>query len=228
METQILAVVSQFVDLALKYDWKEIKELPDHEMQILFELVSVTGFGLDVCEVKQLVLGKSNVMLPSHYGDSLQFRRVNKLCPFKITDLSNKDHEFATGWLDCALQCAIDNAKDREQLIETIAAEVKQSFPLEPIQLTQKGDLLEERFAFSQGRYFYFVRHGEESDKIYDDYHIAGHHVGCNGPMHHTLHQDENSIWCVGCDLDIAIPKEIETYGELRQFMSLELSQVTT
>jgi hypothetical protein len=229
METdKTILTATQFVDLALKYPkWGEIiRDLPEAEMQTLFALVSAAGF-----DPKAVVQGQ----LKGHYRDqdgsaTGETYPINHLCPFKvISKEEGKDHYFASGWLDCALRRVVFVGKrqgeSREQLIEAIASEIKRSVPLEPIQLTLDGDMLSE-YPPSTNGFFpkYFVDHTRDNRTLNS---CVGIHDYCNGwadRLRATETQD--AIVCRVCHLRVLFPREIKTYGELRQFLATQRTQV--
>lgn len=216
METTDIA--TSFVDLALKYDWGKVKELPADEVQIFFATVSAAGF-----EPAKVVPGK----LVGHYRDedgssTSETYPINNTCPYKVIKRDGNDrydHYRATGWLDRALSF-VGMGMDRQECIKAIQHEIERSIPLEPIQLTIEGDLLREYPPSGEG----FVDHTRDNRKLNS---CVGIHDFCNSWMDRTrATKVHDAIVCRGCHLRILFPKETKTYGELREFLALKFAQV--
>ncbi len=220
MPNKSTEVASKFVDLVLKYErWDEVKTIPADEIQILFEIVSAAGF-----PVKKVILGK----LVGYYLDQDGSRTgktylVNSLCPFKVI-CEDGDHYFATGWLDCAFRRVVYGKKrqneGRDKLIEVIIKEIERSLPLEPIRLTPEGDFLCEYPPSPRTSGFeYFVKHTRDEDNLGL---CVGIHEFCNSWMERVrATKTHDAIVCRGCHLRVLFPKEVKTYGDLRQALSL-------
>ena len=206
-------IAASFVDLALKHDWS--KELSADEVQILFTTVSAAGF-----EPTKVVPGK----LVGHYLDQDGSRTgetypINGLCPYKVIDQDGEDHYHATGWLNQILNFA-KKETDRQECIKAIQYGIERSIPLKPIQLTAEGDLLQEYPPSSN----YFVDHTRD-DRELDS--CAGVHSFCNGYMDRIrATKTHDAIICRRCYLRILFPKEIKTYGDLRQVLTSKFDQV--
>jgi len=220
MPNEMTSVATRFVDLALKYKrWDEVETLPADEAQILFDTVSAAGF-----DPKEVVPGK----LVGHYRDqdgssTGETYPINCLCPFKVVGQEDGDHYFATGWLDCALRRVVYGItrqnESREQLIEVITAEIERSIPFIPIQLTPEGDMLREYPPSTVGlsSLAYFVEHTRDDRKLPCSY-SCGVHLHCGGYMErHGATATHDAIVCRSCHLRVLFPKEVKTYGELRQ-----------
>lgn len=221
----IVSIASQFVDLALKHEWNEVKTLPADEVQVLFDTVAAAGF-----DPKKVVPGK----LVGHYRDqdgssTGETYPINGLCPFSVVGQEDGDHYFATGWLDCALRLVVYGStrqkKDRGKLIEAMTAEIERSIPLAPIQLTPEGDMLREyppsTLAFSLE---YFVDHTRDDRQLSS---CVGIHEYCNSWMDRTqATKTHDAIVCRGCHLRVLFPKKVKTYGDLRQALASQRVQV--
>ncbi|KKR88796.1 MAG: hypothetical protein UW50_C0001G0128 [Candidatus Wolfebacteria bacterium GW2011_GWA1_44_24] len=226
MPSKMTDVATRFVDLTLKYKrWDEVKTLPADEVQVLFDTVSAAGFN-----PKKVAPGK----LVGHYRDqdgsnTGETYPINSLCPFKVVSEEDGDNYFATGWLDCALQRAVYGSsrqnEDREKLIEMMAEEVERSVPLEPIQLTLEGDLLREypprTLAFGSE---YFVKHTRDENDLGS---CVGVHMHCNCWIdRRRATSTHDAIVCRGCHLRVLFPKEVKTYGDLRQVFASQRVKV--
>ena len=213
MKTTEIAV--SFVDLAFKHDWSKIKKLPADEVEILFATVSAAGF-----EPTKIVLGK----LVGHYRDqdgssTGETYPINSHCPYKVISRDGDDHYHATGWLDRALYFA-KRGTDRQERIKAIQHEIERSVPLKPIQLTAEGDLLREYPPSGD----YFVDHTRDDRELSS---CVGVHDFCNSWMDRTrATKTHDAIVCRDCHLRVLLPKEIKTYGELRQVLASKFVQV--
>jgi hypothetical protein len=218
-------MATRFVDLALKHKrWDEVKTLPEDEVQILLDTVSAAGF-----HAKKVVAGK----LVGHYRDqdgssTGETYPINSLCPFKAIG-EDGDHYFATGWLDCALRRVVYGGtrqnERREELVEVMTEEIERSVPLEPIQLTPEGDLLREyppsTLAFGLE---YFVKHTRDENNLGS---CVGVHEFCNCWMDRSrATKTHDAVVCRGCHLRVLFPKEVKTYGDLRQALASQRVQV--
>ncbi len=216
-DTSVESVAVQFVDLALKYGnrWGEVNELPKVELQVLLATVHAAGF-----DPMKLVPEK----LKGHYLDEDMRRTgetypINRLCPFKVVNQEGGDDYSATGWLDCAVHRVVSGGESREQLINVIRSEIERSVPLQPIQLTPEGDLLRE-----YPRQGYFVDHTRDSDRFES---CVGIHKHCGGWVDRRgATKTHDALLCRGCHLRVLFPKEISTYGELRQALASRFVQV--
>lgn len=219
MSNKTIKLAESFVDLVLMHaheHWNADK------VQILFDTVSAAGF-----KPKKIVLGK----LLGHYRDqdgssTGETYPINGLCPFKVISGEDKDDYLATGWLDSAFRrVAMSKHKqeDREELVEVISTEIRQSVPLEPIQLTPEGDLLREyppsptTFGLQ-----YFVKHTTDKSDLKS---CVGVHEFCNGWMDlMRVTETHNVIVCRRCHLRVLFPKEVKTYGDLRQALATKVA----
>jgi len=217
-ETSVIA--SRFVDLALKHKWWAGVKLPSDEVQVFFEIISAAGF-----EPKAVVPGKLRGYYLEQDGSRTgETYPINNFCPYKVVSQEDNDHYFATGWLDYALRHAVSHkGEDRERLAEAIRREIERSVPLQPIQLTPEGDLLREYpLSVHGGRYFI--------DHTRDEYELSscvGIHDNCDSWVDRArATKTHDAIICRGCHLRILFPKEIKTYGELRQALTSKFVQV--
>ncbi len=213
MKTTDVAV--SFVDLALKHDWSKIKELPAAEAQILFETVSAAGF-----EPGKVVPGKLvGDYLEQDGSRTGETYPINRFCPYKVVSRDGDDLYHATGWLDRALYFA-RRATDRQECIRAIQQEIERSVPLEPVQLTPEGDLLREYPPSGS----YSVDHTRDSRELKS---CVGVHDYCNGWMDRgRATKTHDALVCRSCHLRVLFPKEIKTYGELRQALASKFAQV--
>lgn len=208
-------VAKQFVELVLKYDkkeWQTTFALPTQEMTILFSVVLAAGF-----EANEVIVGK----LVGHYheqdgGPTGETYPINSVCPFKVMSEGGENHYKATGWLDRALQRVLkaDSRENREQLIEEIASRIEQSIPLTPIPLTFEGDLLHEYPSDGDGH----TRDGNNLGSC------AGIHKYCDGWVdRRKTTKNFDCLVCRSCHLRVLFPKEVKTYGELREALAISL-----
>lgn len=204
----VVHVADSFVDLVKRdYNWSEIKTLPDNEIQILFDLVSAAGFE-PVKMVPEKLWGK----IRGQDGDTGGTYIVNTTCPYKVVG-QDGDHYLATGWLEHIFSHVRRNvAEDYNELIRFIAREIERSVPLRPIQLTPLGDFLLE---YPSRRDGYLVDHTRDKHPLPS---CVGIHDCCNGWMDHKRATKTHDVLvCRNCFLRISFPREVKTYGELRQ-----------
>jgi len=226
MPSNTTAVAIRFVDLALRYkQWDEIQTLSEDEVQILFDTVSAAGF-----DPARVVPGK----LRGHYRDqdgssTGETYPINGLCPFKVVSGDEDgDHYFATGWLDCALRRVVNGStrqnEGREKLTEVMAEEIERSVPLEPIPLTPEGDLLREYPPGTCGYgLIYFVKHTRDESSLGS---CVGVHEYCDNWMdRRRATKTHDALVCRGCHLRVLFPKEVKTYGDLRQVLASQQVQ---
>lgn len=229
MSEKMIDVTRRLVNLILKYPhWGEVKSLTEEEIRVLADIVAAAGF-----EEKKLVLGR----LHGHYMDQDGSRTgetysINQVCPMKVTDTSDKDDYYATGWLDCAFRYVISEAKnygeDLEKLAYLIALQIRASIPLAPIRLNAEGDFLRELNhqapSILAGPYGYFARRLRDEDEIGS--HDVGVHKSCGGFMDViTAATERNAICCRRCYLRVYFSKNVKTYGDLRRELALLAGQ---
>jgi hypothetical protein len=218
-----VSTASSFVDLVLKHDnWDKIRKLPAKDVRLLFDIVSAAGF-----EPREVVPGK----LKGDYLDQDGSRTgktypINDSCPFTVIDQEDDEDYFATGWLDCAFRRVLFGAsrqkESREELITAIAAEIERSVPLPPIQLTRDGDSLSEYppNPLQIDPFEYFIDHTRDDRKLSL---CVGVHQHCNGWMdRQSATKTHDALICRRCHIRVLFPKEVVTYGELRQALSKE------
>lgn len=208
-------IAESFVDLALKYSWGTVRGLPAEEVNILFETVSAAGF-----EPSKIVPGQ----LRGHYSDgcgsfSEDTYVINGTCPYKVIGKDGEDHYHATGWLDRVLSLAREGVAIQER-IKAVQHEIERSVPLNPIQLTADGDFMLEYPPYRD----YLVDHTREDSRLKD---CVGVHDFCTGCMDRTrVTETHSALVCRRCHLRVLFPKEVTTYGELRQVLASKFTKV--
>ncbi len=215
---KIAYIAASFVELALKHkhNWMNIKELPASDVQVLFETISAAGFS-----PKAVVPGKLKGRYLEQDGTRTgETYPINSLCPFKVINEEGDNNYCATGWLNHILSHVVsgraEDDKSRKRLIGEIRSEIKRSVPLEPIQLTPEGDMLKE-YPPSTGSN-YFVDHTRDRHELSS---CVGLHVYCNGWIDRIrAAKTHDAIVCRNCHLRVLFPKEVKTYGELRQALA--------
>ena len=209
------ANVTQFIDLTLKYQWSEKTELPDDEIQIINDLVIAAGF-----EVGSVTFGKLN----GHYLDQDGSRTgetfsINGFCLLKIIDKENQENHRATGWLNYIMEKTVSKKKqsvDKKEITEWLSDTVRSSIPLDPILLTKENDLLGEYppNGFLDG-------HTRDNHELQSS---VGVHKYCQSWMERKRSSETHDvIFCRSCHLRIAFPREVKTYGQLRQYLLSQL-----
>ncbi|OQA04476.1 MAG: hypothetical protein BWY68_00286 [bacterium ADurb.Bin400] len=218
-------VATMFVDLVLRHKlWDKVGTLPEDEVRILFDVVAAAGFN-----PTRVVPG----VLVGHYRDqdgssTGRTYPINSLCPYKVVG-KDSDHYFATGWLDCALRRVyygmVRQHESPKKLIEVMNEEIERSVPLEPVRLTPEGDLLREYPPSTLGFGLeYFVRHTRDENNLDT---CVGVHEFCSSWMdRRRATETHDAIVCRGCYLRVLFPREVKTYGELRQALASQWVQV--
>lgn len=215
---EITTVATRFVDLALKYGqgWKEIKEPPVDEVQVLLDPVEV-------------VLGWLSLSCHDQDGPTGERDPVNDFCPFKVVGQQGDDY-FATRWLDCAVKRVVfgtivsnwpgGKKEDREQIIQAIVTEVRESIPFQPIQLSPEGDQLRESRPSALPLFGHSIgKHRRDGDSLGSVHSIIGQHLHCGGGITRRGATEVcDALVCSGCFTRWLFPKETETYGGLRKF----------
>lgn len=220
MDTKILA--ERFVYMVLSYknrfdDFNKVKKISAKEHALLFSVLERAGFSL-----KKIVPGK----LYCENGETNQLSRVNKVWPFKIISIHNREFHYATGWLDCAVRLVLDlNYPDStiDDITPAIVKEMRRSTPLKPIPLTTDGDFLKEKTPLLKAHYEYFVDHAKDNTKLEPG--LIGVHMNCGGHIERQIASSRTDLLiCEACRLPrISLPREIKTYGDLRKEMNLKL-----
>lgn len=85
---------------------------------------------------------------------------------------------------------------------------------MEKIALTELGEYLLEHPDFPA------------TDESELSHRCIGLHETCRGWIYHNpISATHQAIWCASCKLRIVMPREIETYGQLRQYLAEKLAQ---
>ena len=176
----------------------------------MFDLVSCAGF-----KPSEIVEGQILEDVP----DSTRKDPVNRSCMYKVVT-GQRDHAFATGWLDNMLSYGL-GFYNQEGLHDKLYEQLIKSTPLDPIRLTKEGDFLIESEPKVNWRDIcpYLVTHTKNEDKI-----GMSIHGYCHGwlDLRRTT-ETHNALFCRACYLRVALPLEIKTYGELRNYIEEQL-----
>lgn len=225
MNTQ--EVAQGFVHLVLKYrTWPNVKGLSQKENQIIFDTVVAAGF-----EPEEIVLRELRGSYRDQDGSSTgETYPINELSPFAVKSIEN-EREFnyrATQWLDKMFRRTLNGkgsyARAQEETlperIEAIRLEIERSVPLELIQLTPEGDLLGEYPPSGS------AEHTRDKDKMGS---CVGVHKYCNGWVdRYRASVTHDVLCCRRCNLRVPFLREIQTFGELRQWFTTKLNNTTT
>ncbi|MEK7181482.1 MAG: hypothetical protein AAB738_04110 [Patescibacteria group bacterium] len=222
MSEKVLAVAKRFVDLVRKYGrLNQVGDLPPDEVQVLFDIVMAAGFN-----PKEVKPGKLTGDYLDQGGRTGETYLINSACPFVVVDQEGDDHHFATGWLDCAVRTVLIVApaftisvseQDRyDQLVNEIAEEIERSIPMSSILLNLEGDQLCEH---PRGPLFgclgYFVDHPRDHTVLI---YGIGRHMYCGGEIRRRrATESRDSLACKECGLRVLFPKDVKTFGELRE-----------
>ncbi len=204
-------LAKRFVELAKRYEeQKEVPPLSEEELALVYEVACAAGF-----ECKGVVLGRVMV-----YVESRGMFPLNGRCPAKFLNEEGGDHQAATCWLNQLWKLAevprlFPSNDDRTaQLVEKVHKEILRSVPLAPIWLTNRGDMLLEYPPSGLG---FFVDHTKEGAELGI---TVGVHQHCNGFMERIRATvKEDVLRCRRCSLRVYLPRDIETYGELREYL---------
>lgn len=217
MVLQIDNVVERFVDLVLKRGQQGVvEEWLEEDIQVILEIVSDAGFDPKTILPGELV---GYYLNPDGSRTGKTFP-VNSFCMLKVVDSDGGNLSFATGWLDCAFKRVVSGSQkqgeSREQLIKAIADEIKRSVPMEPIRLNLEGDILCEYPPVAKAfELEYFVKHTRDHSDLCG---CVGIHKNCNSWMdRHQATDTHDAILCSGCGLQVLFPKEVKTFGDLRE-----------
>jgi hypothetical protein len=210
-------IAEQFINLVLKHrDWElgKVSNLLPDEAQVFLAILLAAGF-----DPKEVAPGKLGGHFRDEDGPTGETYPINRFCPFKVTNRENNDDYRATDWLDRAFRRVVSSGNKQQEsigkLIEAIAAEIEQSIPLQPIQLTPEGDLLCEYPPSTHDH-----GHHARDDSELRPKSCVGVHKYCNGFVDRMrATETHDAIHCRNCHLHILFPKEVQTYGELRQAM---------
>lgn len=133
-----------------------------------------------------------------------------------VATRGKKENEQATDWLDSLWEKIIEKKDELEpDRLKAVKSWIALSVPLAPIVLTQYGERLGEDPLELRGVYTVHLR---------DDgslRHSIGVHDTCNAWMDvREVSLTHNALVCRQCGLRVVIPKEVETYRQLRDHFS--------
>lgn len=120
---------------------------------------------------------------------------------------------MATYWLDGIWKYISDNhAIDHKVLEGSVMDFIVNSVPLNPIVLTELGEALVEHYPQGVG---IRVVHKRDKDMI------SGVHAICNFQFEiRQVSKSHKALNCRGCMLRVVIPLSVETFGQLREYLS--------
>jgi len=171
-------------------------------------------------EVNKVSLGQ----LRGHYLEQDGSRTgetfaINSSCPFKAMN-GREDNYTATGWLDSLFRLAWGLTRDEitnKEIIRKIRFEIERSIPMKPIVLTDIGDQLLEYPPDRNIMGGNLVDHTRDSKKMEL---CVGLHAVCQGWIdREPVTQTHDALICRSCHLRVPFPKELKTYGNLRQHL---------
>lgn len=213
-------VAARFTALIQRFphrQWPEITDLPITALNLMTVTVQQAGF-----EASAVVPGK----LRGHYleqdgGRTGETYGINGWCAFKVLDPDGRDHFAATAWLDQMVCFIIQGGRaqlEGEALVEAVVREIERSRPLPPIQLTAEGDILCEYPPQGTG----LVDHQRDNHQ----FSVCVHGI-CRGWMDRQKATPTlDALVCRSCHCSFRFPRELKTYGELRQYLSEKLGLV--
>jgi len=216
-------VATQFVDTVLLHgeDWAKVDSVSPRKMDILFQTVAAAGFN-----PKVILHGRLTVRGRDEDRElNGETYTINTFSPFKVVDQeSGKDDFLATSWLDCACRSVaisgfVGQRNNRQELIDMMVREIEQSVPLQPIQLTQEGDLLGEYPPDRSGFGSPVSVHKRDTNTMSS---CVGIHKYCNGWMDRKrANLTHDVLLCRSCFLRVSFPEDVKTYGDLRKVFAL-------
>lgn len=217
----ISQLAAEFVGLVLRRkSWKVVKEISDDEKRVFLAVLRAAA--LDAADVVQGVV--KNCYRDEEGRSTDEEYIVNKYCPYKVIGKNGKDSLPAIIWLDSAFKDIEQKAylgRDRAQIIESFRKVIDDSVPLASIQLTADGDMLRE-YPPSGGHYD--CKHYRDKDKVEG---CVGVHNYCGGFMDRIgATATKNAVLCRACHLRVLFPREIKTFGELREYLTGKLRPV--
>jgi hypothetical protein len=203
-KNKVTGIGNQFVDLIVLSYQGDITLISEYNTQMLFDLLTITGFDPKKVITKAEVCGSGYV--PS----------------FKVENAYGDD-KYATSLLNALSNMVIsgrrDYHKDKQSLAEDINEAIRKVIPLEPIKLTPYGDMLCEediRVQVNNPDFVLHAKHIQDSDLL--RYSSIGKHQRCGSILDlRDVSESYNVITCRSCYLRLPITKEIKTYGELRE-----------
>lgn len=175
------------------------------------------GYVLDNAGFEVTSLTRKFVTIP---GKGTGDITINRASGWKVEEKSN-NWDSATSWLN-AIYREIRNqrplAESLEAIIEWVSEQIVRSRPLEPIQLTEDGELFLER----EPSGIELVEHTRPTSKLYRGSQI-GRHKGCKtygGEIHigdKLVAPNTEVIFCKNCNLRVKahVERPMETYGDL-------------
>ena len=222
-DIKIQQVVENFVNLVLYGRNPFIPDLfSEEDAPIIEKVVELAGY-----EVKRLELGKLVHQYRSE-GNNHSFI-VNKSCPFIVVNQEGINDPIATARLDSIFSLATAlrvSENDRVEKEMLLLKELKQMLPIQPIHLTADGDILMDQpspIVLLSDRFEFPVYVIQDEDEISSS--VAGIHKYCGGIIEcMQVTEKHKALVCRKCHLRILTPKEINTYGELREYMEESLS----
>lgn len=205
MKTDITALAESFVGFVLQVNWSDSQLIFDESTEFLLkDLMSAAGFSVQRIGTRYLT----------------ELKRVQVVA----FGCDNNNHEFATGWINCAIRLIVLSVEvsnpGKHFLVKRIVEEVNRSVPFKRMRLTRNGDFLCE---FPPGPrrenvgYRFFVDHTREDSSLISR---VGLHEHCWGWIERLDAQDKSFIVCMGCtDIRVEFPRTVQTFGELRAFL---------
>lgn len=214
---KIHEIAEKFITLASTRPWHEIRDrkFPDEEIQILFDLVSAAGFS-----PLKVVPGVLYAYNRDQDGSALNQYQFNGF-PYATIGQDGEADYFATGWLDNIFSLVRSGGPrwEKRTLVEQLTSEIERSVPLEPIEITPQGDLLTEyprQPLFTA--YPYFVDHVRDGHEMSS---CVGIHAYCGGWVdRYGATAIQHALVCRRCGLRVLFPKDVKTYGDLRQVLT--------
>ncbi len=211
----VYSLAEWFVAFARAHaDWSEPAVFADDEIQKISRIVEAAGF-----EPSSVAVGP---VMGQRYlnGEYTGMFKANPHSPFKVIGEEGKDHGVATRWLNCLWELVNPPLSrptgDPPALVETVEKEIKRSVPLAPIPIGPDGEMLLEYPPASLG---FFVDHANDEKKVCG---CVGVHKYCGGWVDRKRASKKyDALVCRRCGLRVTFPHDVNTYGELRNAMTV-------
>ncbi|MCL5795132.1 MAG: hypothetical protein M1338_02145 [Patescibacteria group bacterium] len=213
--------------------WGRKSRLSDEDRSVLHSVLVMAGFGHG-----KLAIGSMSSNRPRVDGGQEPYLS-NWHTYIKVHDKDGRTDIFATEWLDNLYNTIIEYPKMEfdetvtKEIKQCVAKQIKQARPLEPIKLTDSGDLLCEyqpqatiKYKLRLGCYrLVHAKHLRDKNELCSP---VGIHVDCGGQISRIPGIDDDLLACDKCKrIRVVIQKYVKTYGDLRKFMDIELHRLT-
>ena len=173
------------------------------------------------CEIASIVLGEKKGYYRDIDGSAVDSFVANPNSGIVVMERSSNS-DWATCWLEQIWQKTrgmLRTKKPIDEVASYLLQEIDRCTRLVPIQLTEHGERLRE-----------CPPADVLGDHTRDDHnlkHAPGIHDYCSSWFDVVqVSKTHNALHCKGCGLRVVFPSTITTYGELRRYFEVRLSEV--